>query len=511
LKEETDNGHCWIKFTTLINKAVKHLKIKAKEIEDILVQESSNNNYVVSGNMIYLKKCYDFELGIKNNVLRLLNSDKKYEVDDLDGIIKVVEDEQGFQFTGEQLKAINYAIKYNVTIINGKAGTGKTSVIKGVIKVLQKVEGLKYATCALSGKASQRIRESTGLDSYTIHRLFGYTPNFGWSFNELNNLDSDVIVLDEASMVNSELFYYVVRAIKDGAKLIIAGDIAQLEPIGVGNVLVDLLQSTLVPKADFTIVHRQARRSGILSNANKVREGRRFVPNNFYGHKRLGELEDLYMYSYKDGDSVFNRTINIAKKYKLQDKDIMDFQIIAPMKSRGVNCTQNINNACQKIFNQNPDDIDDIKKIVRKSSTLTEGDKVIQNGNNYNRGIFNGTIGVIKYINLDVKNKYGSLIGEIVIDFEGVGEVRYERSEAAQLDLAYAITVHKSQGSQWKFVVFALDYSSYILLSRQLVYTGMTRASEALFMTVELKALQYSIQTDKSNERNTFLKDLLCA
>lgn len=507
LNEEAGNGHSWMKLTKLINEAIKLLGLSIDCIKDALLAQAVHQKYTIEeeGNMIYLREYHIYEQQIKENVIRLLGAKFEHKIENLDAIIASVEEKQGFPFTDEQKQAIYYAIDYNILIVNGKAGTGKTSVIKGIVEVLRSVDGLEYATCALSGKASQRIQESTGLDSYTIHRLYGYHPQFGWTFSEDNHLPRDIIILDEASMVNSELFYYVVRAIKDGAKLIITGDTAQLEPIGVGNVLVDLLASNKVPKVELTIVHRQAQKSGILSCANMVREGKKFLSNSDYGHNKLGELNDLWTFAYDNGEDVFKRVMAIAKKFS---GDILDFQIIVPMKTRGINCAKNINESCQKLFNQDPEDVDPRNKVERKNATFLEGDKVILNGNNYDKGVFNGTIGIIKYIDTAFIED-GEAIGEIVIDFDGVGDIRFTKSEMNKLDLAYAITVHKSQGSQWKYVVFAMDYSSYVLLNRQLTYTAMTRASKFLFMPIELKALQHSVDTNKSTKRQTFLPDML--
>jgi exodeoxyribonuclease V alpha subunit len=510
LEEQANNGHCWVKLTKAINDAISFLNIKISDIEEVIMKKN-NPKFTIENDIIYLNKYYKYESGIKYNILRLLDAKFKHTITDVEKKIKEIEAKQGFEFTDEQREAIYLAVNHNVVIVNGKAGTGKTSVIKGIVEVLKSVEilesteGLEYATCALSGKASQRIQESTGLDSYTIHRLLGYNVALGWVYNENNKLPKDIIILDEASMVNSQLFYYLVRAIKDGAKLIITGDTAQLEPIGVGNVLVDLISSGVVPNVELTIVHRQAQKSGILSCANMVRDGKKFLSNNDLGQMRLGELQDLYTYAYNDKDKVYKAVIKIAKQYK---GDLLDFQIIVPMKSRGQLSTKNLNVELQKIFNQDPKDVDAKRKIERRNVTFLEDDKVIINGNNYDKGVFNGTIGIIKYID-STYTENGNVVGEIVIDFEGIGDIRFTKEEMSQLDLAYAITCHKSQGSQWRYVVFALDYASYILLTRQLTYTAMTRAREALFMPVELKALQYSIETDRSSKRNTFLYEML--
>lgn len=527
LEEQANNGHSWMRTKKAITEALNLLSIGLSEIEEVVSANANNGRFSTDDDkgIIYLDQNHYYENQIKYHLKRLLASDFKHKVKDVEGKIEEVEKKQGFKFTDEQRKAIYLAIEKNVLVVNGKAGTGKTSVIKGIVEVLKAVEGLEiesvdiimdepwaimmnpsvleYATCALSGKASQRIQESTGLDSFTIHRLLGYHPKLGWTFNEDCQLPKDIVILDEASMVNTQLFYYLLRAIKDGAKLIITGDTGQLEPIGVGNVLVDMIASGIIPSVELTLVHRQAQKSGILSCANMVRDGKKFLTE--IGKKRLGELQDLHTYAYEDSDKVYKAVISIAKKY---NENILDFQIIVPMKSRGKLSTQSINKECQKIFNQNPEDVDPKNKIERKDVTFLEDDKVIINGNNYDKGVFNGTIGIIKYID-STYSEDGKVIGEIVIDFEGIGDIRFTKEEMSQIDLAYAITVHKSQGSQWKYVVFALDYSSYVLNNRQLVYTAMTRASIGLFMPVEYRALQKAIETDNSSKRCTFLEDML--
>lgn len=504
LDESANSGDCWIKRSKLITDVIKLLSLEIDDVDVILKDASEDSNFVFEDDKVYLKKYFDYEVGIAFHLRRLLSAKTEYSVSPeiLEKTILEVEEKQGFKFTEEQLKAINLAVEKNVLVINGKAGTGKTSVIMGIVAVLKTIEGLEYATCALSGKASQRIQESTGLDAYTIHRLLGYNPNLGWAFDEDNPMGHDVNMQDEGSMVNSQLNYYLIRAIKDGAKFFIAGDTAQLEPIGVGNVLVDLLNSDIIPSVELTKVHRQAQKSGILSCANMVREGKAFVQKDDYEAKRLGELKDLYLYPYRNSDSVFKKIIALSKRY---NGDIMDYQVIVPMKSRGELSTQNLNNELQKIFNRDPNDVEKAYKIERKHVTLIEGDKVILNGNNYDKEVFNGTLGIIEHIDLQANNGKG----EIVIDFDSVGRVSLTKEEVKSVDLGYALTAHKTQGSQFKHVVFGLDFASYVLLNRQLVYTAMTRAKENLFMPVELKALLHAIDTNNSSKRNTFLCDLL--
>lgn len=500
LDEQANSGHTWVSRNKLSANVAEELGLRMKMItefiEEIPTNTKINRKVRVDEKTVSLKSNYNAELSVSNHIKRLLEIEDNYHITNVESKIDEAEREQGFDFTSEQREAIELAIKKNVIIINGKAGTGKTSVLKGVLKVLTSQDDLQYATCALSGKASQRIQESTGLLSSTMHRLLGFNPNEGFTFNEDNPLPHDIIVLDEASMVNSYLMSKLVCAIKDGAKLIILGDTAQLEPIGVGNCLLDMINSGFVPRVELTIVHRQAQKSGILSVANGVRDGKQFAKKGDFKKKKLGELKDLWFYPYKESETAYNSVLKLAEKFK--GKDILDFQVIVPLKTRGKLSTKNLNEALQDIFN--PDEIGK-PSIVRGKVVFRQGDKVIQNGNNYDYNVFNGTIGIIEFVDMTKKI--------MVINFEGVGRIEYQTDDLGQIDLAYALTVHRTQGSQWKYVVFAFDYSSYVLLSRQIVYTALTRAVKVCFLPVELSALLHAVKTDKSTQRNTFLEQML--
>lgn len=503
LDEQANSGHTWVSRNKLSAKVAEELGLRMKMvtdfIKDVPTNAQINKKVYIDDKRVALEKNRKAEESVASHIKRLLEIEDNYIIPDIQARVDEAERNQGFDFTDEQREAIELAIKKNVIVINGKAGTGKTSVLKGVLNVLMGQEGLTYITCALSGKASQRIQESTGLDSSTMHRALAYNPKMGgFQHNEYEPMPYDIIVLDEASMVNSYLMSKLVCAVKDGAKLIILGDTAQLEPIGVGNCLLDLIKSGEVPRVELTIVHRQAQKSGILSVANGVREGKQFTKSNDFSKRKLGELKDLMFYPYKDAETVYQSVLQIAKGYASSGGSILDFQVIVPMKTRGDLSTFNINQALQDIFNPSTEDK---QSIVRGKIEFREGDKVIQNGNNYDVNVFNGTIGIIEFI--DIVKKI------MVINFEGVGRVEYKSDELSQIDHAYALTVHRTQGSQWKNVVVAFDYSSYVLLSRQLVYTALTRAIKVCFLPVQLSALIHAIKTDKSSERNTFLVDML--
>jgi exodeoxyribonuclease V alpha subunit len=498
LSEEADGaGHSWVGKDALINKCSDMMKIDKRAVQDYI------NNY--NGRFLYIDEdkvaranLYDYEVRIKESIVRLL-SDKPKKIENLENLIDKAEEKQGFKFTDEQRNAISVAVQSNFVVITGKAGTGKTTILKGVINVLRESgEFEEYFTCALSGKASQRIAESTGLQSSTIHRLLGWNRESGGFNHDLDKpLPKSVVVLDEASMVNTYLGCSLAEAVPTGAKLIIQGDVEQLEAIGAGNFFKDMIDSNVIPVAHLTQVHRQALRSGILSTANSVREGEQFTKKDDYDDRVIGELKDLYFKPYRKVESVKKSILKTCKQYlKAPNFDLLNFQVIVPLKNRGEIATKKLNIELQEIFNP------EMKPIIsRNGYDFKEGDKVIQQGNNYDYEVFNGTLGIIKEVNTIEK--------EVVISFVGVGDIKYNQEELSQIDMAYALTVHRVQGSQFDNVVIGLDFSAYVLLSRQLIYTALTRASKLAFLICENDALLHAVRTDKASTRNTFLKQLL--
>lgn len=495
LKEEESNGHCWLPKEAVIKKTAEITKLEPNVIDSFIESEDfkTNKKFYYNENKIGLYKNYYYESKIAENLIRLMKYKNNFKVDNLEEKIKTIQNEQGFEFTDEQLNAIKKAVEENVLIISGRAGSGKTSILKAIIKLLNKYS---YETCALSGKAVQRIIESTGLNSKTIHRLLGFEPKTGFAYNQNNRLPATIVVLDECSMVNSQLFYHMVSAIQDGSKFIIIGDIEQLPPIGVGAVLKDMIDSGIIPVVELTKVHRQALRSGILLAANHIRDGLQITKRNEFNTKVIGELRDLIIYPCPKGTNIQSKVIELCLNVK--DKvDIMDFQVIVPLKTRGALSTKELNNLLQPIFNPNTEE-----GIKCNGYEFKIGDKIIKHGNDYNNGIFNGTLGIIKWIDKNEK----------IVGFKFIGtdkEVAYGYDDLKTIDLAYALTGHSTQGSQFKYVLLALDFSAYTLLNKQWVYTGLTRASHKCAFVFENEALRYAIRKNDIIKRNTFLKDLL--
>lgn len=494
LEQEENMGHSYLEIDTLIKKAEGILKIKYKDIQLYIakLQDEDNEDFYITEDIIAIRDNYKCEKRIKELLFRLIDSDNKFHVTNPENKIKAIEDEQGFEFTDEQRNAIYTAIKSNVMVISGKAGSGKSALLKGILGVL---DNYTYETCALSGKAAMRIVES-GLKSSTIHRLLGFKPNGGFEYNENNKLPTDIIVLDEAGMVGAKMFYLLIRAIERGTKFIIVGDVAQLESIGFGNVFKDIIESGIVPLIELTKVHRQAMKSGILSCANEIREGKQINKAENYQRQVYGELKDFHLIPLQTGEYVVENILNICKRYK---GDILDLQIVVPMKSRGDLSANNLNKQLQEIFNPNQS-----KFLKRGEKIIKLNDKVIHNGNNYETGVFNGQIGIVEDIVTVEDEKC------LQINFKETNTtVFYSTSDFDKIDLAYAITCHRSQGSGWKNVIVGLNYSAYMMLNKQWCYTALTRASKYCVMVAENRALRHAIRTNNSNKRNTFLLSML--
>jgi exodeoxyribonuclease V alpha subunit len=506
LSQNADKGHVFMYEKEIAKELRELLGIKTQHITEFLlmykVLDTENGFGVyVENDKFALRKHYRNEKTISEDVKRLMEHSYIIHIEKLDEKIQEIELQQGFDFTEEQKDAIVSAIHRNVVLVNGKAGTGKTSVIKGIVNILKSArEEFSYMTVALSGKASQRIIESTGLESSTIHRFLIANPENLNSFkhNRYNPVDVDLLIIDEASMINAYLFAKILEALENGTKVIICGDYSQLEPIGAGNVFYDLCHSKNVTRIELTQVHRQAMKSGILSVANEIREGISPFAKGDYEKKDLGELKDLHYYPYKQSETILKKTLKIATDYKNQGLDILKFQVITPLKKRGIICTSELNNHLQEIFNPS---FKDQRKIKRGKIEFREKDKVIHNGNNYDIGILNGTIGIIEEIDFEEQ--------VLLIDFEHAGKAKISFDNLKDIDLSYALSVHRTQGSQFENCVFALDFSSYIMLSRQLIYTAITRSIKHCYLICHLEALLFAIKTDKSSRRNTFLSKFL--
>ena len=507
-----ENGNSWITPDELLGAILDNL---GEEIPDenitMAIRELGNKLWWNEDkDKIGLSKYYNIEYRVAEELIRIKNAESDIHCDNWKEHIEHLERNQGWEFTEEQMNGIETVLNNNVTVIHGLAGTGKSSVISGVLEALNNYSSVM---CALSGRAASRMSEITGKTGYTIHRLLGYPkgdPEYqGFEYNQDNKLGFSIYILDEISMVDAKIFYYLLRAIPDGAKLICLGDSGQLESIGCGNVAYDMIHSPDIPTIELTKIHRQAAKSAIITQSVAVRNSKQIVPKDWVGTETRGELQDLELHCYSDSSNTFYEIMENFSRLKAQkDFNIMDCQIIVPIKTRGDACTYKINNTIQELYNPASKNKKEITRLSNNNPfILREGDKVINTVNNYRlqTPIYNGNIGTIKSIgyNEELESRV------ITIDFMGIGNVDVPEDAWNGIELGYAITTHKFQGSQSKYVIFGFDFSSYTLLTRELVYTGITRAQKKCYLICQTSALRYATAQQSVSTKQTHLQDCL--
>lgn len=456
-----------------------------------------------------LKRIYDLEMSVAENLIRIRDGENDFKYSNWKDIIKQKEIDQGWEYNEQQLEGIKAVLENQVVVITGKAGTGKSSIVDAMIAVLQ---GYSYAQTALSGRAAARMAEITHEEGYTIHRLLGFPKgdrdHGGFVFHEDNKLPRDIIILDEVSMVDGELFNRLVKAIKTGSKLIMLGDTGQLECIGCMNIAADLIASKEIVSIELSQIHRQAANSGIITESIKAREGIQLIEKDWIGTEVRGKLNDLVLDCFSDKSNTFYKVMQHASSELEDGTDIMDLMVIAP-SYKNESGVDNLNAALQSLYN--PDSPEKKEVFVQKSSKawiLREGDKIINVQNDYyaknkfTAGIFNGNIGVVKNIDIDVNT--------IAVDFQDIpGIMILPKKNWKDLELGYAITCHKAQGSQCKKVIVGLDFGSFIQLSREWVYTAMTRAIDKCYMVAQNNALRYAVSKNSISVKRTHLVKLL--
>ena len=435
---------------------------------------------------------------------------KSFNIDNWEEIVQKVEEEQGFTFTDEQKAAIKLSLDNHVMALTGLAGGGKTSTANGICSLY---DDYNILACALSGKASVRITEATGLDACTIHRALGY-KNGRFTFNKHNKLAVDIVLIDEATMINGTLFLALLEAIPTGAKVIIMGDVQQLTPIGNCQVFADILDSNVLPVVKLTKPHRQALMSGIIPTSIKVAHQEQIFKNGFDGCEIIGELKDMELDITSNKDSISNKIIEHFQTEMAKYNDIMEVQVCVPMRLKGELSCYNLNTKIQSIYNPKFNDNPEIEILLEKKDeeckkySIRVGDKVLNIKNNYNcintegviTPVFNGNIGIVKEITEDGYSK---------VDFVGIGEIIFNAGESKNLELAYACTTHKMQGSGFTSTIVGMDTSSYIMNNSELLYTAITRAKKYCVLVGNNYAITKAIQSKEIKTKQTFLKDML--
>ena len=547
LQEQGEMGRSYVLYDELLKAVYDTLGFVPEEImrrvAKTLVEQKT---LIVSSDAqkIALNKYYKLETKLAKEIIRLakgLNDNNNNEICDVDNecvsdinmktkletyvpTLKFVDVEerlaeiergQGFEFTEEQKQAILSIMDNNVVVLTGGAGSGKSSTANGIVNLF---DNANIVATALSGKASVRLKEATGLNATTIHRALGYGGG-GFEYNKNNKMPCDVVVIDEATMINGSLFLCLLEAIPTGAKVIILGDIQQLTPIGNCQVFNDLLTCGVIKTVKLTKPHRQALRSGIIPLSIEIANNKPIFNNKFTGKQTLGELQDMFLDVHNKDCDLAQLVVEKFKEEMEIYKDVMKVQVCVPMRLRGSLSCYNLNNMIQEVYNPKNEFVDneDCIRILMEKGTdeddrreyvLRVNDKVVNTVNNYNTistdgiktPIYNGNIGCITSISSD---------GIVTIDFEGIGEVILDKNESKNLELAYAMTTHKLQGSGFDSVIVAMDGSSFIMNNAEQLYTAITRAKKRCTLVGDTTAIRKAILTKEVNKKQTFLCDFL--
>lgn len=497
LMQLCNNGHCCIPEMALVDKTAKILQVNNQIIFTILKERIDNgslNTEVVGGEtLIYPPYLYYAEKKVATRLLQLQQATEPLSEDNLSLFIKVWEKDNQIQLAQKQKEAIKACLHHGVLVLTGGPGTGKTTVIKGILSIL-KAQGLKIRLAAPTGRAAKRLSETTGQKALTIHRLLEANNlaqddnlQLGFSKDIDDQLDADVIILDEVSMVDIVLMHHFLNAVPDGCRIILVGDTDQLPAVGPGSVLKDIIRSQKIPAIRLDEIFRQAQTSMIIQNAHIINAGR--LPDI------RKQYSDFVFYELNDDTSITQKILDLCTKdLPHEGFDVLkDVQILSPMH-RFLCGVENLNLMLQEQLNPKKNQ-DELKY---SSQTFRVGDKVMHIRNNYQKNVFNGDIGFIQ----DINNE------KLTVDyFDHI--VTYEKNELNELTLAYASSVHKSQGSEYKVVIIPLSTSHYIMLQRNLLYTAITRAKQKVIIIGSKKALMTAIQSNRTQKRYTLLAERL--
>ena len=491
LNKLSENGHCYAVREQLIQAAVQLLEVEEAELEITLDEMLRTEEVIREEEAIYLPPFFFSETGCAKRLLKLLAAERRVQMD-VDTVMETVMGRTGqgqhITYDEVQLEAIRAAVSSKIMVLTGGPGTGKTTTTMGIIAAYR-AAGCRIVLAAPTGRAAKRMSEATGMEAKTIHRLLEYKPPEGYQRKEENPLEGDVLILDECSMIDIMLMYNLLKAMPEQMTLIMVGDTDQLPSVGAGNVLKDIISSGRIPVVRLSRIFRQAQGSRIIMNAHRINKGEQI-------DMRGGRDSDFFFAAKETNEEVVELLVkycteNLPRYYHVDA--LQDIQVLTPMQ-RGVCGAANLNQVLQEAMN--PGSI-----FLRRGGTQYRlHDKVMQIRNDYDKEVFNGDIGVINHVDMEER--------ELTVNFDG-REVVYDVSELEELTLAYATTIHKSQGSEYPIVVMPFTMSHYVMLQRNLLYTGVTRAKKILVLIGEKKAVWYAVKNETTADRNTKLAERL--
>lgn len=488
LNELAEEGHVYAEPEQLIETATKLLEAEGTPVREALASMIEAKDLIADNDMLYLPPFYHAENGSAKRLKSLLADTSLFNT----GMAAEPEAEYGSANGGivydeVQQEAIRKALDSKVMVLTGGPGTGKTTTTQGIIAAF-KARGVKIILAAPTGRAAKRMTEATGMEAKTIHRLLEYNPMDGYKRNDENPLEGDALIVDECSMIDILLFYNLMKAIPSNMRLVLVGDIDQLPSVGAGNVLRDIIDSQQIPVVRLTRIFRQAQSSRIVMNAHAINAGQ--FPNI-----KNGLDTDFFFISQEDADEIVKLIVGLVRdrlprKYGYPAKEI---QVLTPMQ-RGTVGAGNLNIELQNALNSSG------MSLTRGGYTFRQGDKVMQIRNNYDKNVFNGDIGYITAVDTNERT--------LTVTFDN-RLVEYDITDLDEIVLAYAVTIHKSQGSEFPVVVMPVTMKHFVMLQRNLIYTGITRAKKICVLVGTTKALAYAIRNQTVSKRNTKLKERL--
>lgn len=491
MQDECGKGHVYQNFNDLEKKAVEILNVPEERVVFSIDHAIEANLFIRTGDCIYLPQYYDAEMFVASDLKKRLHQKVKIiSQDTIDSFINAYKLKHNWEADPRQLDAFTMAVSNQVFILTGGPGTGKTTTLQLIVGFFQSINK-KVLLAAPTGRAAQRMGTVSGCEAQTIHRLLEYKPSdSGLIFgkNESNRLECDVVIIDEVSMIDLLLMKSLLQAVNHETCIILVGDSNQLPSVGAGNVLADCISSNIIPHVNLTTVFRQAAASRIVTSAHAIIRGQMPVFTNSQG-------DDCFLLLREDPQECLDTIINLVSerlpaRYGFNPVD--DIQVLAPMHN-GLLGTENLNMLLQQQLNENP------HKLVRGNKTYYLGDKVMQIRNNYDFGVFNGDIGKVVDVSHDES---------LVVDFDKK-RVFYDLKNLDELQPAYCISIHKSQGCEFKAVIIPVTTQHFIMLQRNLVYTAVTRAKKICILVGTTKALSIAIKNNSALKRNSRLADLL--
>jgi exodeoxyribonuclease V alpha subunit len=498
LHQLSDEGHVFYPREPLIEKAIEILEVEAGVLTDALGRLAREQKIVaetldrLSGPVeaVYLAKYHLSEKQVTARLKALQAAAKGVRAIDAVKAVEWVQEKLAMTLAEKQVEAVRAAATSKVLVITGGPGTGKTTIIRAILKIFSAITK-HILLAAPTGRAAKRMSEATGHEAKTLHRLLEYSiQKGGFQKNEDHPLDCELIVVDEASMIDLILMHHLLKAIPKPATLILVGDVDQLPSVGAGNVLQDVIASGAIPVVELNEIFRQAQESSIIVNAHRINKG--VMPDT----RSQKEVDDFYFVEEEEPERALQRIIQLVRERipaRFGLDPITQVQVLTPM-NRGIVGTTNLNLALQAALNPNG------TEVVRGGRTYRVGDKVMQIKNDYDREVFNGDIGRVTGIDEEEQ--------ELTVDIDG-RPIIYDFSGLDELVLAYGVSIHKSQGSEYPAIVIPVLIQHYIMLQRNLLYTGVTRGKKLVVLVGTKKALGIAVRNNKTVFRHTYLADRL--